>query len=204
MPHFNSSTSCIIAAVIVLTVLIIAVCVTYRAGDKKPSSDDFMPGDAATPKLREAVALISNDLGCISRVSDNVKIVGKQIEDGDYGQDDKDIAREAQDTLTSACQGMAAVVTSAKRLKATVDIMTPTYQNVLGLYQGLRDSDTAIWKTAHEIDLAAGRLQALVTDDTNGLHQEMSTAAVQLRQISSCFYRFIRSIHYLGNALQLE
>ena len=54
----NSATSCIFAAVIILIVLIIAVfihCHYSKSGDKSA----FMPGDAATPRLREAVALLS-------------------------------------------------------------------------------------------------------------------------------------------------
>ena len=209
----NSTSSCILAVVIVLAVLIIAVCV-YLHYSKSGGKSSFMPGDAATPKLREAVALLSGDLNCISRVADSVNGRGKKIE-SIFGSTDMEPAfNEARLSLTGARQGMAEIVKSVKRLKTTLDSMTPTYQNVLGLYRGLRDSDKALWEAAKALDLAGARMQDLVssTDDhtntgqpaTYVLHQELGSAASQLRQMSSCFYGLVRSVHYLGSSLQLE
>jgi hypothetical protein len=212
----NSTTSCILAVVIVLIVLIVAVSV-HRRYSKSGGKSSFMPGDAATPKLREAVALLSGDLNCISRVADSVNGRGKKIE-ATFGSIDMGPAfNEARLSLTGARQGMGEIVHSVKRLKSTVNTMTPTYQNVLGLYRGLRDSDKALWEAAKALDLAGDRMQDLVSstggspDHTNTgqpatyvLHQELGSAASQLRQMSSCFYSLVRSVHYLGSALQLE
>ena len=209
----STTESCIFAAIIVLIVVIIGFLVHryYVGGDNKGS---FMPGDPATPKLRDAVVLIGGDLSCISRVADSVNGRGQKIENN-YGSVDMGSAyNEARLSLTGTRQGMAEIVNSVKRLRSTVKNMTPTYQNVLGLYRGLRDSDQALWEAAKALDLAGERMQNLVssTDDhvhTAQLHiyqlkQELGTAATQLRQMSSCFYGLVRSIHYLGSALQLE
>jgi len=196
----SSTTSCIVAAVIVLIVLIIAAYVHHhysKSGDK----GSFMPGDAATPKLREAVALLSGDLSCICRVADSVEGRGKKIE-GAVGE--SDAASEARSSLMGARQGMSEIVKSVKQLRTTVSSMTPTYQNVLGLYRGLRDSDKQLWETAKALDLAGDRLQSLVENSSDPLHQELGSAGAQLRQISSCLCSLVRSVHYLGGALQLE
>jgi hypothetical protein len=197
-----STKSCVLAAVIVLVVLIIAANV-YSKRPKGPPSDGggFMPGGAATPKLREAVALLSGDLSNICQVADSVEGRGKKIE-GDAGA--SDAAGEARNSLMGARRGMAEIVKNVKQLRATVGTMTPTYQNVLGLYRGLRDSDKQLWETAKALDLAGDRLQSLVGSSVDPLHQELGSAGAQLRQISSCLYSLVRSIHYLGGALQLE
>lgn len=204
----NSATSCIFAAVIVLIVLVIAVSV-HRHYSRSGGKSTFMPGDAATPRLREAVALLSGDLNCISRVADSVNGRGRRIE-GAYGSVDMGPGlNEARLSLTGARRGMSEIVGSIKRLKTTLNSMTPTYQNVLGLYRGLRDSDKALWEAAKALDLAGDRMQGLVSssDDhtnTGEVHQELGSAATQLRQMSSCFYSLVRSVHFLGSSLQLE
>lgn len=209
----NSTTSCILAVVVVLVVLIVAVR-AHRHYSKSGGQSAFMPGDAATPQLREALALLSGDLNSISRVADSVNGRGKKIEEIFGSLNMGPAFNEARLSLTGARQGMGEIVHSVKRLKSTVNSMTPTYQNVLGLYRGLRDSDKALWKAAKALDLAGVRLLDLVssTDDLSNtgqpttymLRQELGSAASQLRQMSSCFYSLVRSVHYLGSALQLE
>jgi hypothetical protein len=209
------TTSCILAAVVVLIVLVVAVLVVGRrrgpAGGRKGV---FMPGDAATPKLREAVTLLGGDLACISRVADSVESGARRIERA-YGSVDMGAAfNEARLSLTGARQGMVEIVRVVKRLRSTVGRMTPTYQNVLGLYSGLRDSDQPLWAAAKALDVAGERMQSLVssTDDHDhtgqvhvyALKEALGGAATQLRQMSSCLYSLVRTIHYLGNALQLE
>lgn len=207
----KATTPCILAVVIVLIVLIIAVIVHHYS--KSGGKSSFMPGDAATPKLREAVAMLSGDLKCISRAADLVHDRGEKIETAFGSTDTGPAFNEARFSLAGARQGMDEIVHSVKRLETTVTTMTPAYQNVLGLYRGLRDSDRALWDAAKALDLAGDRMRALVSsadDHTDSvlpglaLHQELGTAATQLRQMSSCFYSLVRSVHYLGSALQLE
>jgi hypothetical protein len=207
--------------VIVLVFLIIAVSVHhyYTKSSRRQGWRGFMTGDPAAPKLREAVALLSGDLNCISRVADSVNGRGKKIEEILGSVSMGPAFKEAHLSLTRACQGMGNIVHGVKRLKSVVNSMNPSYQNVLGLYRGLRDSDKALWAAAEALDLAGNRMQDLVsstggshdpnmgqpaTDTMHLLHQELDSAASQLRQMSSCFYSLGRSVHYLGSSLQLE
>src|SRR3972149_3499858 len=88
----GATESCLLAAIVVLVIVIVAVFVyrRYARGESPPRlgrpdlKGDFMPGDPATPALREAVALLSSDLACISQVADSVEGRGRRIEDS-YG-----------------------------------------------------------------------------------------------------------------------
>jgi len=207
----STTESCIFAAVVVLVVLIVAVFVVYRRVPNR-ASRPVLGGAATTLKLWEAVALLGSNLTCISRVADSVNGRGQKIENG-YGLVDTGPAyNEARLSLTGARQGMAKIVESIKRLNSTLNRVAPAYQNVLGLYQGLRDSDQPLREAAKNLDLAGLRMQGLValpdgrvgTEAPHALKQELGFAATQLRQISACFYGLVRSVHHLGNALQLE
>lgn len=210
----DPTTSCILAALIVLIVLLVAVLVHRHWSQNGDRRGSFMPGDAATPKLREGVSLLGGDLACVSRIADSIEGHGEAIE-REYGSVDMGAAyNEARLSLTGAREGMTEIVRSVKRLRATLGTMTPTYQNVLALYQGLRDSDAALWEAAKALDLAGERMQNLVSSTDDHVHtgqphvyalkQELSSAAFQLRQMSSCFIGLVRSVHYLGNSLGLE
>ena len=161
----NTTASCILAAIIVLLILITAVMIhRHRAsrGGFGDRTSRFMPGDAATSNLREAVALLARDLNCISRVSDSVEGQEKRIEIS-YGSINLEPAfNEAWQSLAGARSGIGEIVDSVNRLQAAVKKMPPTYQNVLSLYHGLRDSDKAFWEAAKSLDLAGGRMQTLI------------------------------------------
>lgn len=211
----STTESCILAAIIVLIVLAVAFFIHRSYMKSRPASKgSFMPGDPATPKLREAVALLSGDLSCICRTFDSVQDRARQIESA-YGAVDMGPAfNEARLSLTAARRGMDEIASGAKRLRARVGAMAPTYQNVLGLYQGLRDSDKGFWAAAQALDAAGERMQNLVssTDDHTNTAQphvlelktDLGSAATQLRQVSTCLYSLVRTVHYLGSALQLE
>lgn len=211
----STADSCIVAAIVVLIVVIIAVIIRRRHWKSKDGNTDaFMPGDAATPKLREAVSLIGGDLLCISKVADSLESRGAQIESA-YGSVDMGPAyNEARLSLVGAKEGMAEIVKCIKRLQKSTSTMTPTYENALSVYRGLQDSDKALWGAAQSLDHAGKRMQDLVssTDDHThtaqvhfyALKQELAAAAAQMRQMATCFYSLVRSVHYLGSSLQLE
>lgn len=208
----NATTASILAIVVVLALLLsILVVAVVRRYDAR---DGFMPGDAATPKLREAVALIYKDLSCICQAAGGVEQRGAKIEavvgagstagsNAGSNAGSTAISAEARATLSNARQGIKGIVSNVERLRATVETMTPTYQNVLGLYQGLRDSDQQLWATAQALDRAGARLVSSPAMERAG-NLELQAAGEQLRQISTCLYSLVRSVHYLGNALLLE
>ncbi len=196
--------ACVLAAAVIVLVLIVVVLV--RRGRR---GEGYMPGDPATPKLREAVGLLAQDLACITQTADAVGRQEKKIAAAGAGAPAGAPIAEARATLAAARLGAAAIVEGARRLEARLRATPPTYQNVLGLYQGLRDSDAAYWRAAEALDLAAVRMQGLVAleaapGDARQLAGEIDVAARQLRGISTCVYGFVRSVHYLGGALMLE
>lgn len=191
-------------AIIAVLVMIIAAAMAFRRRRRSAEQDDFMPGDPATPKIREAVAIVSENLSIISQVADSLEGRVLRIEGSGSGAD----FGEARQILSGARQGMGEVVRSIKRLRGAVETMTPTYQNALGLYLGLRDSDRALWETAKALSLAENRVRELVdSSDAEGpadLKGDLGAAATLLYQMSSCLYNLVRSVHYLGVSLQLE
>jgi hypothetical protein len=207
----NTTYACLLAA---LAVLIILIVLAYERKWFGRGRDNFMPGDPATPKLREGVALVGGDLTCIVETARGIEALSASIEQ-DYGPIDMGPAyNEARLIMTGAQKGMAHVVASAKTLRASVKAMTPTYQNALSVYQGLRDSDAALWRSAQALDDAGKKIQDLVssTDDhdhvgqphVHELKMQLGRAALLLRQVSTCLYGLVRSVHYLGDSLQLE
>lgn len=210
----STADSCIVAAIVVLIVVIIATLIRRLRKSRDAGADSFMPGDAATPKLREAVSLIGGDLLCISKVADSLEGCAARIESS-YGSVDMGPAyNEARLNLMGAQEGMTEVVKSIKRLQESTSTMTPTYENALSVYRGLQDSDKTLWGAAQSLDHAGKRMQDLVssTDDHSytaqphfyDLKQELGAAAMQMRQMATCFYSLVRSVHYLGSSLQLE
>ena len=188
----------LLAAVIVL--LIIAVAVIYRRRERR---EKFMPDDPTTPKLRQAVKFIGGDLDCIANTALAVKVKEEEIESGT-----ESAYPDAIQVLEGAQLGMAEIVRSVERLRGTIRTMTPTYQNALGLYRGLRDSDRALWAAAKSLDNAGVQINKIISDtgmqESGTDHALLVAAAGQLHQISTCLYSLVRSVHYLGGALQLE
>ena len=210
----NSAHTYILAVVIILVILIITYIAYGRRSTEKKTRDRFMPGDAATPKIRSAVGSLGKDLACVSAHAGQVKMIGDRVE-RTYGSVHLGAALDtARTKLVSGCQGMCGITQSIGRLGKTLEIMTPTYQNALGLYKGLRNSDTTLREVAETLGTAGEQMQELVasTDDhdhtaqahTAAAKNEIAMAAVQLRQVSCCLYSLVRSVSLLGNALQLE
>ena len=202
------------AAVLLLLVIIVAACV-YRFFSLRaePRGDGFMPGDAATPKLREAVALVGSNLTCISRIANTIQGRGQKIEG--YGLVDLGSAfNEARLSLDRAQTCLSRIVGGVKSFNSTLSKMAPTYQNVLGLYRNLRDSDASFWGAAEDLDVVGSQIQSLVSSTDGHTHtghqymnefkRDLGSAAIQIRQVSTCLYNLVRSIHILGNALLLE
>lgn len=189
----------LLAAVIVL--LIIAVAVIYR---RRENREKFMPDDPTTPKLRQAVKFVGGDLDCIANTARAVKVKEEEIESSAGSP-----YPEAVQVLEGAQAGISEIVNSVERLRGAIRTMTPTYQNALGLYRGLRDSDRALWAAAKSLDAAGKQIDQIISDtgmsdDPGPDHALLVMAAGQLRQISTCLYSLVRSVHYLGGALQLE
>ena len=154
--------------------------------------------------LKEAVAFLGGDLACIARIADSAERRGKEIEKRHSGSE----LMEARLSLNGARRSMTEIVTGVKRLRAALGKMEPTYYNVYDLYQGLRfGGDKTLWVAARALADAGERMQHLTAtgDCTNQiLKQELNSAAIQLKLVSSGFYGLIRSINSLGSALQLE
>jgi hypothetical protein len=203
---------CVLAAIIVLIVLIIAVLV-HRRFSKSGGTDGFKTSHAASLRLREAVALLNGDLSCISRIADSINTHENRIKEK-LGAADMDTAfKGAHRILQGARLGMVEIVRSIKRLKSTISSMDHSYNNVLSLYQGLRDSDKALWGAADAIDLAGDRMQYFTPaadikpdhkDLSLSIQQDLASVASQLHQLSSCLYGLVRSVHTLGSSLRLE
>jgi hypothetical protein len=203
----------ILAAIFLLVLLLAAVhaqgCSSCRLG-----AAHFMPGDASTPKLREAVALVRGDLARIARLARGLEAGGLRIEAG-YGPVDMGAAfNEARLVLAEARRGAERAVGDARGLRASQTALPPTYQNALTLFQELRGGDGSLWGTARGLDLAAARMQALVSSTDGHAHTaqahfhalklELTSAALLLRELATCFYALARSAHHLGEALELE
>ncbi|GFR89075.1 hypothetical protein ElyMa_002534100 [Elysia marginata] len=220
----DSTAVCTFATIIVVIVLIVAkhALFHYLQTSGTQRENKFIP-KRATSLLQEAVALLSGDLNSISRIADTVNERGKRIEKA-YGEANLRGSvgaelglREVRLSFAGARRGMSEIVGTIKRLKATLNTMPLTYQNVLGLYRGLRDSDKAFWEAANIFDTVGSRMHSLILADaapthsknvdqvyTQALRQELDSAAAQLHQMSTSFYSLVRSIHFLGSALQLE
>ena len=180
-------------AAIFIVVIIIAAGYFYT----KSRSD-------GSRSLKEAVAFLGGDLACIARIADSAERRGKEIEKRHYGSE----LMEARLSLNGARRSMTEIITGVKRLRAALGKMEPTYYNVYDLYQGLRvGGDKTLWVAARALAAAGERMQHLTAtrDGTNQiLRQELNSAAIQLKLVSSGLYGLIRSINSLGGALRLE
>lgn len=231
----------VLATVVVLVILAAGCLWGVRRARRRRAG--FMPGDAATPKIREAVALVGRDLACISGVAAAVDARGDALEraggagaaEGAAAGDAvaegapapggaaaggaaaegtaarRDALADARARLVEARGGVRGIVESVRRLRATLDAMPPTYQNALGLYRGLRDGDLALQSAAAGLGAAGARMLTRVgeaPEDEDAAEAaeaaELRAAAFQLGQMKACFASLVRSVHLLGDALQLE
>ena len=201
-------------AVLLLLVIIVAGCV-YRffSASRGPRGNGFMPGDAATPKLREAVALVGSNLTCVARIANMLQGRGQKIEGYEFA-DLGSAYNEARLSLDRAQNCLSKTLGGVKTLNSALGKMAPTYQNVFELYRSLRDSDASFWGAAEDLDAVGSRIQNLVSSTDghtytgrqhmNEFKRDLGSAAIQIRQVSTCLYDLVRSIHILGNALLLE
>ena len=211
----GTTIACLLAIVIVLVVLIVAVLATRankkRAAKQKSaaqSREGFMPGDAATPKLRVSVGQIGGTLARITHLADSIEKNGDVIKEA--APSTGGALDEANQSLAQTQSGMSEIVYSVRRLQTTLETMTPTYQNVLGLYRGLRDSDKYLLeaakslgaagdKTADEVSLAGDQAET-----AQGLKDRLAESATELKDMSRQIRILVRQIHVLGADLQLE
>ncbi len=199
----SGPTYAVIALLVVLAIIAVAAWLLRRKGE----GSGFMPGDPAPPKLRSAVYMIGGDLDCIARLADAIEERGGGME-ARLAPGEGAVAEAAQ-SLAGARQAITEIRFSVNRLRATIGTMTPTYFNILGLYRGLRDSDTAFWEAAMDLEAAGRRMAALSSSAapvalSPSVREDLRAAGGQLGRLSSCLYNLSRSVHYLGETLDLE
>ena len=201
-----------LAVIAVLVIIVIGLWALSRKPARKKNA--FMPGDPASPLVRDAIARIEQELEEISNISDNVGRIEAEIKAAYDTTDMGPAFNEARLVLAGAQRGLEDIAASIKSLKIALDTMPPTYQNALGLYKGLRDGDKALLLSARALDANGERMMNLITSiedhdesaqsQVEVLNRALRTEATQLHQLSMRFYDLLRSVHALGRALDLE
>ena len=182
----------VVLAILVVLILIIVAVFMYKK--YRGHRDQFMPGDPATPKLREAASLIQGNLQCILQTRDHIRSCAVRA----------DLTGEDQRLLSAAKHGAELISENISPLYEKISHMVPTYENVLAIYQGLCDSDQSIWTNADAFNDASKQLTASISHQKSYENQiSLSVCARQLQNIAKCCYSLCRSINYLGASLGL-
>ena len=208
-----SATELSILGVVVFLTILIVVYYAYARKSKK-GGDNFMPGDAAVPSIREAMGEISQDLQSITQSASRLNQIGDRIATSYGSVDMGGPMNTARAILAESRNQMSQIVANIGALSRTTNKMTPTYQNALSLYQGLRDSDTPLRASAMALG-KAGELIRQNVASTDGhltimqphreaLRADLAAGATQLSLLSAGISSLGRSLHFLGNTLQLE
>lgn len=203
----------LLAGVVVLTALVAVYA--WSASRRKPRGSSFMPGDGASPLVRDAAARLLGDLRAVSDGASKVRETRGAIE-REYGSVDTGGAlNSGRLRLQRACGGMAAIASSIGRMEAAVEGMPPTHGNILALYGGLRDSDPAIRATAQALGATSETVlaDAAATEGHQAswgqphrarLRQLLARGGAELGALQGGLGALLRSTHRLGVALDLE
>jgi len=177
----------VLAALVVLIIVAIFAWALLRPRKGEP----FMPGDPATPKLRGIVGELERDLACVAtRCGEIVGEVAARRGDSALSAADRKLA----DAISASAADTAG---STGALLTKIQVMTPTYSNVLAVYNGLRDSDRVFWASASTFEKIAGT----ISESATGV---LVTCSTGLRQVARCCYSLVRNVHYLGSSLGME
>jgi hypothetical protein len=181
--HDSERCSLLLATVILLVLLVFALWAWQRNRRQALGKPErFMPDDAATPKLKAAVARVAADLCCVTGAGRRVLAAASTSGD---------------DALEDAAAAVSRLVDQSEYLRQNIKSAAPTYQNVLALYSGLAYSDEAYAAAAKTY---AKMGEALCADGSPARRE----AGHGMRQLSACYASLTRAVHGLGADLGLE
>ena len=199
----NSTEICVLAALAVLIVIIGVVLLYQRTGGKKP---EYSSNKAASG-LQESLTLLRGDLACINTIATRIERRGqtelRRGPDSHAGTPPNTGAFTVRQKLEGARRGMGPIIDSLRRFQPSINSMPPTHSNILGLYRGLRDSDSAFRETAKALNDIGESMSGSATQPDR-VDSSFNLVGGDLKQLSACLYSLTRSVHQIGANLGLE
>lgn len=117
-----------LALLAVLALLCLAVGYAVSRHNRAPPRSGFLPSDGATPQLRDHMAMIAKDLGCVATLTSRLAAAGRSD------------------------PGLAEVQRSVLALQRRLGATPPTYANVVALYRGLNDTSASVASAAAALE----------------------------------------------------